>query len=258
MTEPTVAGPRQPPPRETYNGAELDMRSPRPGAYDHLKLPSRMGDRLVEPGGPRASLVSPRIAKPVPLEHRVAPPAPPAPPPAVAKALQPRPYVPRAGSVAQRVIDELRRTGGHHLMSDLAQRHQVTRSGLAQFLKPAINAGVLVIHKVGHHDHIALPGYVMPAETRPEPDFVFSSGSVDAITPGHQDRRFWPIEQPAERAPTPHADAAADLQRALGSAQALAEIFVQLERQVLIVAALMGNAIARLSPPPTSPFPTAV
>ncbi|HZX83150.1 MAG TPA: hypothetical protein VFF19_06265, partial [Reyranella sp.] len=160
-----------------------------------------------------------------------------------------------AGSVAQRVIDELYRIGGHHLMSDLARRHHVTRSGLYQFLKPGISAGVLVIHKLGHHDYVTLPGYVFAAGGAP--NYVFTSGSVDAINPDHQDRRFWPIEQPAERPATPKTDAAADLQRALDSAQALAEIFVQLERQVLIVAALMGDAIARLAPPPTSPFPTA-
>ena len=255
MTEPTVAGPRRPFSHETYTGAELETRSARPGAYDALALPSRMGDRQVVPGGAPVSLPSAKKPKPVPLQHRVAPPPPPAPPPAVAKALKTEAYKPRVGSVAYRVLEVLRVEGGHHSFMDIGERLGVSSKNIAHQLEFAFARGALVRHEVGRKPFISLPGYVIPE--RPAPTYALTSGSVDAVNPDNQGRRFWPIEQPAERPPTPKTDAAADLQRALDSAQALAEIFVQLERQVLIVAALMGDAIARLSPPPASPFPTA-
>lgn len=255
MTEPTVAGPRRPISHETYTGAELETRSARPGAYDALALPSRMGDRQVVPSGSRVSLPSAKKPKPVPLQHRVAPPPPPAPPPAVAKALATEAYKPRAGSVSYRVLEVLRTEGGHLSFTDIGERLGVSSKNIAHQLEFAFAHGALVRHDVGGRPFVSLPGYVMPE--RPAPTYFLTTGSVDAINMDNQDRRWWPIEQPAERPPTPKTDAAADLQRALDSAQALAEIFVQLERQVLVVAALMGDAIARLSPPPASPFPTA-
>lgn len=255
MTEPTVAGPRRPISRETYTGDELETRSVRPGAYDALALPSRMGERQVLPGGARVSLPSAKKPKPVPLEHRVAPPPPPAPPPAVAKALKTEAYKPRAGSVSYRVLEVLRVEGGHLSFTAIGERLGVSSKNIAHQLEFAFAHGALVRHDMGGKPFVSLPGYVMPE--RPAPTYVLTTGSVDAVNPDHQDRRFWPIEQPVERPLTPWTDAAADLQRAIDSAHALATTFAQLERQTLIVAALMGDAIARLSPPPTSPFPTA-
>lgn len=255
MTEPTVAGPRRPISHETYTGAELETRSARPGAYDALALPSRMGDRQVVPGGARVSLPSAKKPKPVPLQHRVAPPPPPAPPPAVAKALATEAYKPRRGSVAYRVLQVLREEGGHLSFVDIGERLGVSSKNIAHQLEFAFAHGALVRHEGGRKPFISLPDYVMPE--RPAPTYVLTTGSVDAVNLDNQGRRWWPIEQPAERPATPKTDAAADLQRAIDTAQALATTFAQLERQTLIVAALIGDALARLAPPSPSPFPTA-
>ncbi|WP_183025647.1 hypothetical protein [Variovorax sp. UMC13] len=234
MTKPTVAGPRMSPSREVYTGAELATRSPRPGAYDALALPSRMGDTQVPPGGARVSLPSMRERQPVALMHRVAPAPPPAPPQAAAKrppAAQLTPagrvaaeWQPRANSVPSRVLTALRAPGApkyftHREISD--QFGLPLKQVLASFSTPIEKEVLQRVHVNGQHA-ISLPGFVPPA-VAPAPAKVAA-------------------------APDPSASkTAAELQRISAHARALAAALDELKCQALDLGHEIEKAAQALS-----------
>lgn len=244
-----IAGPRIPISRELYTGAELQSRSVRPGAYDAFALPSREGSRIVTPDERRVEAPTPASTnaaamrlQPVPLLHRAAPPPITGPWPAK-KDLGC--YSPRAGSVAQGVLNVLQRDGGHLTTYVIAARFNVKPHAVLGLLKTPIDRGALIRHQVGRRAFISLPGYDMP-ELAPDAEETTPVPCPAAPAPAP-----WPPAPPIERAPEP-ADAAVDqaagdLAQIAASAAGLAAAFAQLEAQTLAVAELMGDALHRFS-----------
>lgn len=231
MTTPTVAGPRRPISHEAYTGGELEMRSPRAGAYDALKLPSRMGDRLVEPGGPRPSLPSARAPQPVPLQHRTAPAAPPAPPPARAPAAKaPTGYRPRNGSVPSRVLEALALpdSGGFITFRDIGRRFGLPQKQVLASFATALQQGVLKRAVIDGESALALP-HVRIVNVRPPADPAPAGPSVDVLA---ATREAW--RQPFDPAA---------MQRFADTTAALGAALAQLEQQALVVVQAMGEAL---------------
>lgn len=240
MNTPTVAGPRQAPPRGTYTGAELETRSPRAGAYDAFTLPSRIGDRQVEPGGPRASLASVRPPKPVPLQHRAAPAAPvgagtavattPSEPVRPERTVRNGMYRPRPGSLPGRVAEALVVPGslGYVTHAGLKKQFGVAAWQIEPSFAAAFEHGVFKRITVNGQPAIALAGVaIVPAAAAPDEPPAGPSVDVLAAT-----REAWRL---------PFDPAA--MQRFADSTAALGAALAQLEQQALVVVQAMGEAL---------------
>lgn len=194
----TVAAPRGPAPRSVYMGAELSVRSSRPGAYDAMALPSLMNGRKHPPSGragdavyipreaapaplnvsPRRGDDSPKLAREFPtIKHKGGE------------------YRPNPGSTPAKVIGYLKAVGGFISHGEISERFGVARTSITAAFKPALKRGVLVRQIVDGYTGFSLPGWQPPPAKKAPSNVVFMSGAVDAIRPEDPDRRFWPIDR---------------------------------------------------------------
>jgi hypothetical protein len=170
---PTVAAPRTHHSREVYTGADLQMRSHRPGAYQAATLPSLFNGRQHTPGGRPSDVWTPPpspavLAVPVPraTAKRVAASthrtpsglAPIASPARVARST----YEPRPGSIPARLLAELPKRDGHMLYSEITSRYGLPLSSVTAVFKLALTKGALVRHVIDRRAALALPSFVPP------------------------------------------------------------------------------------------------
>ena len=158
----------------TYTGAELERTSSRPGAYDALTIPSRIGGRLVTPielhaevNAPSPAPITTRapVAAWAPLQEPVdvAPtPAAPCPPPLTQGRISLSTYHGRKGSAPALVIAALEVEGGHLTYSEIATRFNVPRTSVTAIFKSAMVKGALARHLIDGQHALSLPGYVPP------------------------------------------------------------------------------------------------
>jgi len=171
----TVAGPRLPPPRETYTGAELGGRPVRDGADEAARLPSLVSGRRVVPAQLRQELHAPLTAPAVPTARAAAcvadleRQAPTLPPLTRGRCKSIRAYKPREGSIPHRVLQHLQEHGGYLLYTEISTRFNVERHMLTAIFKPALVRDALIRVQVGKARALALPGYVPPAAEAPAP-----------------------------------------------------------------------------------------
>lgn len=169
----SIATPRQHYSREQYDGAELQSRSSRPGAYDAMRLPSLFNGKTRIPG------VTPL---PPPIAYVPPPPTPapmPAPTPAARKQgalrkLTPgrvslTTYTPRSGSAPDRVLSHLRNVGGSITYIEIAALFGIPQATITASFKPALKKGALVRHLIDGHVALSLPGFTPPA---PDPELT--------------------------------------------------------------------------------------
>lgn len=171
----TVAGPRLPPPREIYTGAELAGRPVRDGADEAARLPSLVAGRRVVPAQLRQELHAPVAAPAVPTARAAAcvadleRQAPTLPPLTRGRCKSISAYKPREGSIPHRVLQHLQEHGGYLLYTEISTRFNVERHMLTAIFKPALVRDALIRVQVGKARALALPGYVPPAAEAPAP-----------------------------------------------------------------------------------------
>ncbi|QNK67834.1 MarR family transcriptional regulator [Variovorax sp. PAMC26660] len=226
----TVAAPRQMAMAGVYTGAELLTRSSRPGAYDAMAIPSLFNGRKRLPGDHEAATVYvPREIAPQPL--KVSPRNSIDEPRTLTREFptvyQPRgEYRPHAGSTPAKVLAHLRALGGFISHAEICERFDIKRSAITAAFKPILKHGVLVRQVVDGYTGFSLPGWSAPLPRVPSEPFqtawraevdelhavqaagkempttgeklniVFATGARDFLSPGNENRRFWPI-QPA-------------------------------------------------------------
>jgi hypothetical protein len=162
-----------------YTGAELAMRSSRPGAYDAMKIPSLVNGRKRMPDATEPTNVkciplapSPRVTARAPVaisdaEHAIMQiepikPTVKRPTASALPSVQRVPdYRPRAGSATFRALEALRGMPQHsYLTSDWTHRHLgVHPSCFHPIFKTAIDKKALVRAVIGRRAALALPGF---------------------------------------------------------------------------------------------------
>jgi hypothetical protein len=148
----TVAGPKQPIPREIYQGLELDHTCARPGAYAAFALPSIFSGQRRTPT-PSPHLQALAEARQLKAGERRA-----------------QPYVPRAGSVPDQVLAYLRTHGGYLTYGQIALRFELLITSVSGSLQPAVTGGALQRLTIHARTAVALPGYVPTTDDEPVQD----------------------------------------------------------------------------------------
>lgn len=214
----------------SYDGAELGRTCLRPGAYDALKLPSRISGREVSREEQRAQLLAslppappkPPSVSPTPAAPSVMALAPTrAPQPTILRDIPaPAAYRPREGRGPHQVLQHLQAHGGHLLYSELGDKFDIPRHSLTAIFKPALEHGALIQLRVGANRAraLALPGYVLATQT-PAPS-IARGIDIDRV---HHTRPAAapPALVPASPSGDPVAMPAVDLRRTLEEAARL-------------------------------------
>ena len=145
----------------SYKGLELQMGTTRPGAYDALKLPSRMGEVRTTPGERPKAITPPIEPAVVPhageLLHRTAPAGVPRGPTVRT------PYMPRPGSLAQRVISYLEEHGGRISPLLVSTAMGVEYFNVHNMLRTPVAHGLLTLTREGSRAFYELPKATAPA-----------------------------------------------------------------------------------------------
>lgn len=168
-----------PQPTAIYDGADLAPRSLRPGAYDAMRLPSLFNGRPSLPPAPLAPVpqtrpsvtTRARICVWAPLvDSDAVQEEPLQAPPELAPIVGVDGYTPRAGSLAEAVIQDLRTmpTGVAYTYDEVQAIFCVASSSVSAALARCIEAGLLVRVKKGKHAAFALPA-IQAAPSSHEP-----------------------------------------------------------------------------------------
>lgn len=153
-------------PVEIYDGADLAATCPRPGAYDAMKLPSRLNGRTTTPPAPAQTIVPPRaVTSRARISVSEATDQPQATdegfhtPPELAPIVGKQGYRPRAGSLAESVIHDLRTmpAGVAYTRDEIEAIFSVSRLSVATCLERCLEAGLLVRVRKGRCFAYALP-----------------------------------------------------------------------------------------------------
>jgi len=157
-----------PQPTAIYDGADLAPRSLRPGAYDAMRLPSVFNGRPSVPPAPPAPVPQTRPSVTAraricvwapPVEDVAAQEEPLQAPPQLAPIVGVDGHTPRAGSLAEAVIQDLRTmpAGVAYTCDEVEAIFSVASSSVTTSLARCVEAGLIVRVKKGRRAAFALP-----------------------------------------------------------------------------------------------------